>query len=171
MPPTVAISVQAWTQTSNASGTRISTGSAQTNNSTVDKWCYSDLDAKRTTYGAIYTWDEAMQHKTTEASQGVCPDDLHIPTVTEYNTLISNVGGSANADTQLKSGGASGFNGLLGGSIIGGTSMAEGPSVNFWTSTQSDVSNAWKLNLWTSADANTYAMGKNVGAYVRCIRN
>ena len=51
---------------------------------------HNDYDAA-TTYGLLYNWSAAMNGSSVEGAQGICPDGWHIPTQTEYNTLISYV--------------------------------------------------------------------------------
>jgi len=101
----------------------------QTNNATIEKYCYQNDPANCTTYGGLYQWDEAMQYVTTEGVQGVCPSGSHIPTDNDLKILEMQLGMSqSQADilsipiwrgtdqgTQLKSGGTSGLNILIAG--------------------------------------------------------
>lgn len=48
-------------------------------------YCYKNEARKCTKYGRLYTWDIAM---------GVCPDGWHLPTETEWKTLIVTADGS-----------------------------------------------------------------------------
>ena len=45
------------------------------------------------TYGLLYNWYAVMGGSTLESVQGICPDGWHVPTQSEFATMIS----SANA--------------------------------------------------------------------------
>ncbi|MGL1934599.1 MAG: hypothetical protein OCD01_06245 [Fibrobacterales bacterium] len=62
--------------------------------------CYGSTDPKVTTncdtYGRLYNWAEAMEltnqylddnYITTDNRNGICPEDWHLPTASEYETL------------------------------------------------------------------------------------
>ena len=66
-------------------GTMINGISNQTNNDTLEKYCYNDDTANCSIYGGLYQWNEAMQYVTTSGAQGICPTGWHIPT-TENST-------------------------------------------------------------------------------------
>ena len=173
-------------------GVRISgaVGSNQANNSILEKYCYGDIDANCTStdpngkvYGGLYQWDEAMQYVTTAGTQGICPAGFHIPTDAEYKTLEMSLGMSqATADTtgwrgttegtQLKSGGTSGFNGLLAGyRNTDGSFNSLSSNAYLWSSSESSTS-AWKRNLssgYATVDRSTD--GKGYGFSVRCLGN
>lgn len=70
------------------------------NNSVVEKYCYSDSDANCTSYRALYTWSEALNLSSACANstcagsissphQGICPNGWHVPTETELTTALS----------------------------------------------------------------------------------
>ena len=93
----------------------------QTDNQTVEKYCYTDIDANcdtnnnpsgNTTYpdGGLYQWGEAMQYvascngtgappndKCVTPVQGICPIGWHIPSHYELTTLERNVGSNPSA--------------------------------------------------------------------------
>jgi len=85
--PTVIIGTQCWMAKNLNIGTRIARASNQTNNATLEKYCYADNEANCTTYGGLYQWDEAMQYVETEGAQGICPTGWHIPTDAQQYTL------------------------------------------------------------------------------------
>lgn len=122
----LAIGTQVWAKYNLNVGTMVTGVTDQTNNATLEKYCYSDTESNCTTYGGLYQWDEAMQYVTTEGAQGICPANSHIPTDAEYKTLEMQLGMTqvqadvtgwrgTNQGTQLKSGGSSGLNMLLAG--------------------------------------------------------
>ena len=117
---------QTWATKNLNVGTMIAGTATPTNNGTIEKYCYGDSEANCDTYGALYTWDEAMQYSTTAGAQGICPSGSHIPTDNEWKTLEMSLGMTqSQADatgwrgtdqgTQLKSGGSSGMNVPLAG--------------------------------------------------------
>lgn len=152
---TVVIGTQCWMRENMNIGTRINSGTAQTNNSTIEKYCYNNdannCNSPHPTYadGGLYNWDEAMQYSTTEGAQGICPDGWHIPTDAEWYTLENylkdtgqscgatrdNVFECSTAGTKLKSGGSSGFEGNLTGGIYAGSFFRDS-SVIYWTSSK-----------------------------------
>ncbi len=65
--------------------------SHQTNNGTVEKYCYGDSAANCAIYGGLYEWDEAMGYAagnnndlTGARVQGICPAGFHIPSDLEW---------------------------------------------------------------------------------------
>ncbi|MEK7520136.1 MAG: FISUMP domain-containing protein, partial [Patescibacteria group bacterium] len=130
----VAIGSQCWMAENLNRGTMIAGTGNQTNNSTVEKYCYKDSSpyydtANCDAYGGMYQWSEAMNYSTTEGAQGICPTGWHIPTDSEQyalenylkdtgQTCVASRTGAWDCDTagaKLKSGGSSGFNAPWGG--------------------------------------------------------
>ena len=66
---TVLIGTQRWFAQNLNVGTRINGSLSQTNNGTIEKYCYNDLEANCNTHGGLYQWDEAMQYLTTGAKE------------------------------------------------------------------------------------------------------
>jgi len=170
--PTVNINGQVWMAKNVDVGDRIDAGIAQTDNSTIEKYCYDNDPANCTTYGGLYQWDEMMQYSTTEGTQGICPVDFHLPTGTDWDTLIGNLGGSIVAATELKSGGSSNFDALLSGAY-NHTGVFEdiGAYTAFWHSTQYDISNGQARSLNSSSSVADFMTNKNSGFSVRCIQD
>jgi len=102
---TVQIGTQCWLREDLNIGTRINNSVSQTNNGTVEKYCYGDLDANCNTYGGLYQWNEAMGYVTTEGAQGICPAGWHIPTKAETETLSASLGGDNVAGGKMKEAG------------------------------------------------------------------
>jgi uncharacterized protein (TIGR02145 family)/prepilin-type N-terminal cleavage/methylation domain-containing protein len=181
--PTVTIGSQTWMQNNLNVGAMVTGVTAQTNNTTFEKYCYSDTESNCTTYGGLYQWDEAMQYVITAGFQGICPAGFHIPTDAEYKTLEMSLGMSqATADTtgwrgttegtQLKPGGTSGFNGLLAGyRNTAGSFVSLSSSAYLWSSSESS-SSAWYRYLG-SGNAPVYRStdAKGYGFSVRCLGN
>ena len=141
---TVLIGSQCWFQKNLNIGTSIAGVSNQTDNSIIEKYCYSDLEQNCTTHGGLYQWDEAMQYVTTEGAQGICPTGWHIPTLTELTTLKSSVSSSGNALKAVGQGSGAGagtntrgFSALLAGERdIESNFLTMGDVANTWSSTE-----------------------------------
>ena len=182
----ILINGKCWMQKNLNVGTRISGASNQTNNGIIEKYCYSDSDSNCATYGGLYQWNEAMAYSLTQGVQGICPSGWHMPEDSEQYILEKYLSTESCLDTRdgasscypagtiLKSGGSSGFEGLLAGSRRwNGTGFDNlGIWGSFWSSSVKDGSNAWNrgLNAPTStvyrwSDLKTY------GLSIRCLKN
>ncbi len=179
----VLTSSQTWATKNLNVGTMIAGTATPSNNGTIEKYCYGDSEANCTTYGALYTWDEAMQYSTTEGVQGICPSGSHIPTDNELKTLEMSLGmtqtqadasGWRGTDqgTQLKSGGTSGMSVPLAGyRSTAGSFATLGSSAYVWSSSESGGS-AWRRNLGSgNATVNRSTNDKARGYSVRCLEN
>lgn len=181
--PTVTIGTQTWMKYNLNVGTKISGGTAQTDNGIVEKWCYSGLDSNCDTYGGMYQWDETMQYSVTEGAQGICPTGFHVPSDAEFKTLeiylgmtpaqadLTNYRGT-NQGTQLKVGGSSGWDGPFGGDVLNGIQARLDSTGRWHTSTADGTWNNWNRGL---AAAQTGVMrwsyGQTYGVSVRCIQD
>ena len=84
---------QQWATANLNIGTRINGTTNQTNNGSAEKYCYNNIDANCSTYGGLYTWDEAMNYTGqincdpcgAGGRQGLCPAGYHIPTDLEWS--------------------------------------------------------------------------------------
>ena len=84
---TVQIGTQCWMAENLNIGVIVNGSSNQTNNSTIEKYCYDNNTANCDEYGGLYQWDEMMDYITTEGTQGICPVGWHLPTDAEWCTL------------------------------------------------------------------------------------
>lgn len=111
---TVEIGNYCWMAENLNVGTLVSGATTQTNNSIIEKYCYSDNEANCTTDGALYQWSEAMQYgascngtgeppndKCASPVQGICPSGWHIPAHYELVTLERSVCTSASCVTDF----------------------------------------------------------------------
>jgi len=157
----LTIGTQTWAKANLNVGTMVTGVTAQTNNSTIEKYCYSDTASNCDTGGGLYQWDEAMQYVTTPGAQGICPAGSHIPTDNDWKILEMQLGmtqaqaDTANAwrgtdqGTQLKSGGSSGLNMPLAGNR---------------TTDGSFYGLASHAYLWSSSESSTSAWGRTLGS-------
>jgi uncharacterized protein (TIGR02145 family) len=135
-------------------------------------------------YGALYNW------YAVDDDRGLCPPDWHVPSDDEWTTLINYLGGESIAYGNMKStrtkpdphprwenpnSGAnneSGFSGLPGGSRnMNGHYGNIGYGGYFWSSTDSDSSNAWSRYLDFRIESERSPISKQSGFSVRCIRD
>jgi uncharacterized protein (TIGR02145 family)/prepilin-type N-terminal cleavage/methylation domain-containing protein len=187
----VVVGTQVWAKYNLNVGTRIAGASNQTNNATLEKYCYGDTDAGCTNtdpngivYGGLYQWDEAMQYVTTENAQGICPAGSHIPSDNDWKILEMRLGMTqaqayttgtlrgTDQGTQLKSGGTSGLNIPLAGNRITSGSFGNLLSnTSLWSSSESSTS-TWYRYLYSSmATVIRYTDSKGYGYSVRCLGN
>jgi len=163
------------------------TSKLPTDNEITEKYCYNDTESSCDTYGGLYNWNEAMQYSTDPGSQGICPENWHIPTDAEYYELENYLTGEGNtcgadrinawdcdpAGTALKTEGSSGFEGLLAGYRNAYGSFYYLSSYAYlWSSSQYSSTNAWRRNL--SCSYTTVGRGnltKEYGFSVRCLKD
>ncbi len=88
---TAQIGTQCWMAENLNVGTMIDNGNAQTDNDTIEKYCYNNSTTNCDTYGGLYKWDEMMQYVTTEGTQGICPVGWHLPSDDEWKILEGTV--------------------------------------------------------------------------------
>jgi uncharacterized protein (TIGR02145 family) len=171
--------------------------SDQTNNSTLEKYCYNNDPANCTIYGGLYQWAEAVQYQngssnTTSPSpafsgnvRGICPAGWHLPSDGEWSSLETTLGGSNVAGGALKSTSglwsspntgatnSSGFSALPGGyRVTNGTFGNIGIYTYFWSSSESSSANAFYRYLnYLLSNINRYGYNKDVGFSARCIQD
>ena len=194
---TVQIGTQCWMAENLNIGTMINGSSNQSNNSTIEKYCYDDNTTNCDTYGGLYQWDEMMQYATTEGTQGICPTGWHLPTDAEWMTLEEEVESTTgvnwnttgwrgiDAGGNLKEAGtthwnspntgatnSSGFTGLPGGYRYTDGSFDLLTNYAFFWSSSEYGSDAWTRNLYYGS-AQVYRNGydKAYGFSVRCVRD
>ncbi|MFH1295878.1 MAG: fibrobacter succinogenes major paralogous domain-containing protein, partial [Bacteroidota bacterium] len=155
--------------------------------SLMDKGAFCNYDknpAHGETYGHLYNWYAASDAK------GICPDGWHVPTDTEWQKLIDNLGGDATAGGKLKATGTielgtglwykpnekatneSGFTALPGGyrNAIGSFAQLS-YNARFWSSSDT-LTNGWYRDLsYKYADVERNPGNKADGYSIRCIKD
>jgi uncharacterized protein (TIGR02145 family) len=86
---TVLIGTQCWFAQNLNVGTKIIHTVPQTNNATIEKYCYNDDDANCVIYGGLYQWEELMNYTTSSSAnpsgrQGLCPTGWHLRSHEEW---------------------------------------------------------------------------------------
>jgi uncharacterized protein (TIGR02145 family) len=182
---TVSINGQCWFGENLNIGSMISGTSTQTDNGTIEKYCFDNSSSNCDTYGGLYQWDEMMQYGTTEGIQGVCPDGWHIPTDAEWTTLTNYAGGLSVAGGKLKEIGTThwltpntgatnqyDFTSLPAGYHNNDGNFNFQTSISYsWSSTQTGTSVYGRRMHFQSAEVNHWTFNKQWGFSVRCIRD
>ena len=148
---------------------------------TTGAWCYYNNDvANGAIYGKLYNWYAVNDPR------GLAPTGWHVPTDDEWTTLSTTLGGDAVAGGKMKVAGTtrwttpntgatneSGFAGLPGGyRSFNGTFNDVGSIGYWWSSTESNTSNAWYRGLYCNfGDINRSFYNKKKGFSVRCLRD
>ncbi len=138
-----------------------------------NSWCYGNDSSNCLQYGKLYDWNTALQ---------VCPPGWHLPSDDEWMELEMFLGMSqsqvnetgwrgTDEGTQLKSGGNSGFDALLGGEYSLGMFTNLENHGYFWTSS-GDAMSAYIRYLYESKPqiAREQALQSN-GYSVRCLKD
>jgi uncharacterized protein (TIGR02145 family) len=131
-------------------------------------------------YGRLYNWYAVMD------SRKICPSGWHVPSLSEWNTLVDFVGGVQVAGIKLKEAGTehwelsdyhvkneSGFTGLPGGyRWYYGVYDDLHANGLWWSTTEYDSSeaNAFRLN-WAAEEALYRTAEKFYGHSVRCLKD
>jgi uncharacterized protein (TIGR02145 family) len=189
---TLAIGSQCWLDRNMNVGTRVNVATTQTNNSTIQKYCYDNLDSRCTTNnpnrpdGGLYQWDEAMQYSTTEGARGICPSGFHIPTDAEWHTLEKFLldGGAACSSTRsgfgcapagikLQQNGKSRFEGNVAGIVVDNTASYHRFSYGYyWTSSNFSSTSAMVREIHVFEPRLYRSGGQKIsGQSVRCVQD
>lgn len=198
---TVLIGTQCWMAENLNIGTMINSTSGgtnsdgeQTDNSTIEKYCYDNNTSNCDTYGGFYQWDEMMQYVTTPEIQGICPDGWQLPTDDEWKTMEMELGmtqaqadatnwrGTDEGEKMKSTSGwynngngtnSSGFNALPGGYRgSNGSFSTLGSDGGWWSSTEDSGSDAWyRYLLYNHGQVHRGNDSKAYGFSVRCLKN
>ena len=184
---TVLIGEQCWIQENLRTGLMIDGNINQTDNSTIEKYCYNNESDSCEVYGGLYQWDEMMQYSISESAQGICPLSWHLPSVAEYNTLLSHLEGGINYGGQLKETGTRHWNNPNSGANneCGFTALGAGYRYNtnpyfaglkitnlLLSSTQQNTPSAFSIELlYDKPNTQLTALLKVYGFSVRCVKD
>ncbi len=146
-------------------------------------------------FGVLYNWSAAMagsnsSDENPSGVQGICPEGWHFPSRSEWTQLIDYLDGSMVAGGKLKEEGtvhwndpnigatnSSGFTAFGGGyRHWDGTFKGYRTNGSFWSSTDLTTnpdypSGSYLSILASSSQANQTYMDKNVGMFVRCVKD
>lgn len=180
---TVKIGEQCWMAENLNVGTMIRGNLIQADNGKIEKYCYNNNEVICETDGGLYQWNEVMRFGAREISD-ICPCGWHVPTDDEWKILEKEIGISqmhinisgyrgTNQGTQLQKGGTTGFNAIPAGyRKMGGYFYDRGTHMTFWSSTEHNLSNAWKRLVGTEYKTidRSHAI-KKYGYSVRCLKD
>jgi uncharacterized protein (TIGR02145 family)/gliding motility-associated-like protein len=185
---TVQIGTQCWFKENLNIGSMILSTQDQTNNSSIEKYCYENNPANCDEYGGLYQWNEMMDYAATEGTQGICPDGWHIATDAEWTIMTDFLGGEGVAGGALKEAGtshwsepntgatnASGFTALPGGHRLNdGTFTRVTLTGYYWSSTPFDTNYSWKRDMdhgSDDVDHYNHLFDNSYGFSVRCLKD
>lgn len=186
---TVTIGTQVWmvenfksTKYNDDSSIPLVTDPTEWENLNTGAYCLYDNNINnKGIYGALYNWNAVNSGK-------LCPTGWHVPTRTDWETLLDFLGGEAmevggklkekgTTHWQTPNSGATdeyGFKALPGGERYGyGEFTYLGTKSNMWSSTASSETETYGLRLFHDAIEFHFTTGwdKKRGLSVRCIQN
>jgi len=204
---TVQIGTQCWMAENLNIGTRINSidggtnnDGEQSNNGTIEKYCYDDNEIICNTYGGIYKWAEMVQYLNgasdtsnwdpvpTSDVIGICPSGWHLPSDAEWTVLTTFLGGDSVAGGKMKETGtvhwlapntgatnSSGFTALPAG-MCAGYGNRYFANLNYyetiWSSTMSGTLSAWSRHLYWTDDEVVRSPGDIlIGISARCLKD
>ncbi|MCB2221754.1 MAG: hypothetical protein KQI35_15270 [Bacteroidetes bacterium] len=195
---TVKIGDQCWMAENLNAGYRIDSLTSSTNNDTIEKYCYRDMEENCHEFGGLYQWDELMDYGTGEGIQGICPEGWHIPTDAEWKILEGYIdtqygpgdpewdlagwrGFDAGQSLKSQSGWKDGGNGT---NDFGFTAIPAGyreytgayfrltEGAYFWSSSEDGANEAWRRGLHYSKETiHRWNYEKTGGRSVRCLKD
>ena len=197
---TLQILSQCWLKENLNAGTMIPGTIEQSNNGTIEKYCYDDNVSNCDTYGGLYQWNEAMMYNTGPWAKGICPPGWHLPMDEEWKVLEGAIDGQYgfadiewdgegyrgyNVGSGLKEAGtihwnppnygatnSSGFTGLPGGNrdYSTGDFANLGAGGSFWSSSENTVSAWYRALNYASPHSYRKYVDKAAGYSVRCLK-
>jgi uncharacterized protein (TIGR02145 family) len=148
---------------------------------TTGAWCYYNNDpANGPAYGKLYNWYAVNDPR------GLAPNGYHVPTETEWNNLITTVGGSSVAGGELKETGTAhwlapntGATNTYGFAARGGAFRGSGGAFSnfnefgiWWSSTEIPTTFAWAYFVFYNNTNSLNGGGdKKDGYSIRLIKN
>jgi uncharacterized protein (TIGR02145 family) len=144
-------------------------------------YCFYNNDEadKKDKFGALYNWYSINTGK-------LCPSGWHVPSDSEWTTLINYLGGMTGVGGKLKdsdtinwlspntgANNESGFTALPGGyRFKDGTFLEIGNYGLLWSATGGGATSAWNLYLYyNSTNISRSSLNKKLGLSVRCLHN
>lgn len=158
---------------------------------TVGSWFYNNNPMYEPYYGRLYNWSTAMHGAVASGSnpsgvRGVCPVGWHIPSIAEWQELITAIGGSNNGGDlkstatgfalgewnppNLGATNSTGFSSVPSGS--GPAFSLQGTDAYYWTSEDASISQGYYYFLDnTNPDLTQYQVVKTKGLSIRCVKD
>lgn len=161
---------------------------------TDSSFCYNNDENNCNKFGRLYTWAAAVGKSESECGydhlcslpseniQGVCPNGWHLPSKTEYENLITAVGGLSTVGNELKS--TFGWNNGNGADSFGfsalpagyrfdyGVFSNRGNCTSFWSASEGFSNGAYNMDLYCLLnDVQVYYYSKGHAFSVRCLQD
>ncbi|HXP90848.1 MAG TPA: chitobiase/beta-hexosaminidase C-terminal domain-containing protein [Fibrobacteria bacterium] len=155
--------------------------------------CYKGSSDSCAKYGRLYSWAQAMNGSVSSSTasnevQGICPTGWHVPTDTEWSTLLkfvdptdslagaklkaAIVGWKANNALSGNGSDAYGFRALPAGDTVEAAFNVAGSAGFWWSATASDSANAWTRSIeYNSSSLFRYEYDKTFGYSLRCLKD
>ena len=149
-------------------------------------WCWYNNDAaNQAVYGKLYNW--YVVDTATNGNRNVCPDGWHVPSISDWDVLIENLGG-IHAGGKMKEVGLShwdapnagatnesGFNAVPGGSRDNdGDFSGFGQSSAWWTTTPNNIAfvgGAIKYLVHLAGSPDEALASAKTGQSIRCVKD
>ena len=143
-------------------------------------------------YGILYNWSSAMDldinecftHTSPNPRRGICPQGWHIPSSSEWNTLLSSLGGTRKAGSLMKgekslwktplviANSSNSFSAIPAGIYTEDKLMDVGKAAFFWSSSAYDELHAWQVGVFhQNSDSYNCMEYKCYGCSVRCLKD
>ena len=138
-------------------------------NESVDH-CYEGFIDHCEDYGALYTWDIAMNGDRKAGDQGICPKGWHLPTDKEWDRVVDSSGFNGK---ELQVSGVSGFNIPMGGArYTNGKYFNRGEYAYYWSSTERDKDAAWNRYFPDKTEtSDRFPAVKSHSFSIRCVKD
>jgi uncharacterized protein (TIGR02145 family) len=177
---TVQIGTQCWMTSNMNYGSMVDGTTLQTDNSTVEKYCFNNDSSSCLINGGLYNWNEAMMYANQEGAPGVCPTGWHIPTDHDWFKLESTLDPSITDPAALgwrgQTAGLAMVNGILNLTLSGAWTPSAVSGIgfggNYWTSTSDLSANPYYRYVETNKDS--VLREPNIASFgfsIRCIKD
>jgi uncharacterized protein (TIGR02145 family) len=141
-------------------------------------YCWFNNDStNKEVYGALYNW-------YTISTAKLCPKGWHVPSEFDLDALVTFIGGYAGTAGKLKETGTThwnspnsdatnetGFTALPAGFTTSGYFFGFGNKTLIWSSTETDVDNAYEWSMSNYDYLAKEVVSKEFGGSVRCIKD
>lgn len=197
---TVRIFSQCWLNENLNAGLTLSSAEPQSDNGTIEKYCYNNNGYYCDQFGGLYRWNELMKYTMQPGARGICPPGWHVPADEEWKILEGaadsqvGIGDTAwdlyqawrgyDAGIALKSvyfGNGScdaldlfSFNAKAGGRLNeNGNFVNLNESGHWWTSSEIFINNSWDrlMNCDEPGVRRYNNVSREEGYSVRCLRD
>ncbi len=177
----VNIGRQVWMAENLDVGTIIPGAQDMSDNGIIEKYHYNNDPAMGALYGGLYQWNEMMGYDTMENTQGICPDGWEVPSQGDWMKMEMALGmdqpevallewRGTDQGMQLKEGGSSGFDVLMGGKRDPWSQFkSEGSYATIWNS--SGYTRTFQAGTDRPQVYNSKYDSDDNGFSVRCIMN